>query len=229
MEGGAHEGLRAQKTARATGARPGALEEPESQGGAVADEYGAVAGRAATGRRGRRSRGLLLLTALEAEGGEEEEDRKKELEEAEEAKVRADEMQSLLAVPRALRTPAQLRRFEELCALTEASTASLQRRRKRKKSRKRKTPKTSSCGLDHRRQRQWCFHGWLRCISRCVPSFVGRTKLLCIMAGMDQIDSFQCVRRRLRLWHMQSWSGIAPRAVFLPWFCRRRCSTSWRV
>ena len=34
VEGGEHGGLRAQKTARATGVRPGVLEEPEPQGGA---------------------------------------------------------------------------------------------------------------------------------------------------------------------------------------------------
>ena len=37
VEGGEHDGPRAQKTARATGARPSVLEEP--QGGAVADGY----------------------------------------------------------------------------------------------------------------------------------------------------------------------------------------------
>ena len=42
-------------------------------------------------------------------------------------------MKSLLAVPRALGTPAQMRRFEELCARTEASVASLQRKRKRRR------------------------------------------------------------------------------------------------
>ena len=47
----------------------------------------------------------------------EKEERQKRLEEREEAKKRADEMQSLLAVPRDLRTSAQLRRFQELAAL----------------------------------------------------------------------------------------------------------------
>ena len=39
VEGGAHEGVRAQKTARATGVRPGVLTEPEPLGGAVTDGY----------------------------------------------------------------------------------------------------------------------------------------------------------------------------------------------
>ena len=77
--------------------------------------------------------------------------RQKELEELEEAKERADEMKSLLAVPRALRTPALLRRFKELAARSSDSWASL--RRKRKKRRKKKT--SSSCGRARRRQRQW--------------------------------------------------------------------------
>ena len=39
VEGGEHVGPRAQKTARATGARPGVLTEPESQEGAVTVGY----------------------------------------------------------------------------------------------------------------------------------------------------------------------------------------------
>ena len=44
VEGVEHEGLRAQKTARATGARPGVLTEPEPQGGAVTVGYVAAPG-----------------------------------------------------------------------------------------------------------------------------------------------------------------------------------------
>ena len=77
VEGGEHDGLRAQKTARATGARPGVLEEPEPEGeshGRVRGCPGAVAGRAAAGRRGRGSGGVLLAPVphgrrFEAEGG----------------------------------------------------------------------------------------------------------------------------------------------------------------
>ena len=39
VEGGEHDGLRAQKTVRAAGARPGVLTEPEPQGGAVTVGY----------------------------------------------------------------------------------------------------------------------------------------------------------------------------------------------
>ena len=39
VEGDEHDGLRAQKTARVTGARPGVLTEPEPQGGAVTVGY----------------------------------------------------------------------------------------------------------------------------------------------------------------------------------------------
>ena len=44
VEGGEHDGPRAQKTARATGARPGVLTEPELQGGAVTVGYVAAPG-----------------------------------------------------------------------------------------------------------------------------------------------------------------------------------------
>ena len=120
VEGSEHDGPRAQKTARVTGARPGVLTEPELQGGGSHGRIrgcpGAVAGRAS----------LRHLTAAALRQREEEE-RQKRLKEREEAKKRADEMQSLLAVPRALRTPAQLRRFQELAAQSSDTWASLRR------------------------------------------------------------------------------------------------------
>ena len=116
VEGDAHEGLRAQKTARATGARPGVLtsrsrKEGQSRTGTL---LAGAAGEAVD------SSSLRYLTAAALRQREEEE-RQKELEEREEAKKRADEMQSLLAVPRALRTRAELRRFQELAAQSSDS------------------------------------------------------------------------------------------------------------
>ena len=108
VEGGAHEGPRTQNTVRATGARPGVLTEPEPQGRTVTDGYVAVPVPSLAGAAGEAvdSSSLRYFTAAALRQREEEE-RQKELEEREEAKKRADEMQSLLAAPRALRTPAQ--------------------------------------------------------------------------------------------------------------------------
>ena len=144
--GGKDSGLQTQTTFSA--GRPGVLTEPEPQGsgshGRVRGCPGAVAGRAAAGAAGEAvdSSSLRYLTAATLRQREEEE--RQELEELEEAKERADEMKSLLAAPRALWTPAQLCRFEELAARSSDSWASL--RRKRKKRRKRKLPNSSSSG-----------------------------------------------------------------------------------
>ena len=109
VEGGAHEGPRAQKTVRVTGARPGVLKELEPQGRTVTDGYVAVPvpslavpllARAAGEAVDSSSLRYITASALRQK---EEEERQKELKEREEAKERADEMQSLLAVPRALR------------------------------------------------------------------------------------------------------------------------------
>ena len=81
VEGGKHEGSPAQKTAKATGARPGILEEPEPQGGAVTDGYVAaplpslavplLAGAAGEGVD---SSSLRFLTAAALRQREEEEE-----------------------------------------------------------------------------------------------------------------------------------------------------------
>ena len=114
--------------------------------------------------------------------------RQKRFEEREEVKKRADEIQSLLAVPRDLRTPAQLRRFQELAAQSSDSWAFL--RRKRKKKRKKKAPKASSSrGRARRRQRQWHFCGAGSAGYVPLPVFPlvsGRLVMLGIMAGMEQ-------------------------------------------
>ena len=100
VEGGTHEGLRAQKTVRATSARPGILMEVEPQGRTVTDGYVAVpmpslAVPLLAGAAGEAvdSSSLRYLTAAALRLREEEE-RQKRLEEREEAKKRADEMQS---------------------------------------------------------------------------------------------------------------------------------------
>ena len=143
---------------------------------------------------------FLVKKALARQKEEEKEERRKAKEE------RKLEVTALLAVPMALRTPAQQRRIMELSDEVDAETHP---KRRRKKRRKRRTPRSSSRfsrGRARRRQRQWYFYGWLRwlrCISRCVPSC--RTKLLGIMDDMNQNDSIPFARRRLRLWHMQCW------------------------
>ena len=133
------------------------------------------------------SSSLRYLTAAALRQREEEE-RQKRFEEREEAKKRADEMQSLLSVPRDLRTPAQLRRFQELAAQSSDSWVSL--RRKRKKKRKKKAPKASSSrGRARRRQRQWhfCVTGSTGYVPLPVfPLVSGRLVMLGIMAGMEQ-------------------------------------------
>ena len=122
VEGRPHEGLQAQKTARAAGARPGVLEEPEPQGGAVTDGYVAAPVPSLVTP-------VPHCCCLEARGRRSRTRRWRRLRRR---RRRSDEMKSLFVVPRALQTLAQIRRFEELCAQTSASVASLPERRKRK-------------------------------------------------------------------------------------------------
>ena len=60
---------------------------------------------------------------------------------------------------------------------------------------------------------------WLVSLVQCLRSLpnVCRQAYVCIMDGMDQKDSAQCARRRLRLWHTQSW---------FCWCCTSRCVPS---
>ena len=163
----------------------------------------------------------------------EEEERQKELE-REEAKERADETQSLLAVPRALRTPAQVRRFQALAARSSDTLVSL-RRRKRKKRRKKKTSKSSSsCGHARRRQRQWHarFAGFpghvpLRAV---FPSAVVRpAAMLGIMADMDQKDSTTLVYNGSGMCRVGFSGDDAPRVISLLASPSPGCSASWPV
>ena len=145
-------GLRAPKTA-SSGQRPSVLTEPEPQGRAVTVGCpGAVPVCAGLIRQGGRGGGLLLTAAALRQRKEEE--RQKELEEREEAQKRTDEEQSLLAVPRALRTPEQKRRIDEICAESLASRSSQLARRKRKKKLPRCTLPRQGCRrlCDHQRQ-----------------------------------------------------------------------------
>ena len=101
-----------------------------------------------------------------------------------------EEMEVLFAVPLQLRTPAQLARLRELVIASSQA-----RRRKRKKRRKKRTPRTSSLpGRARRRQRQWsaCYAGFTGYNTPRVmfPSVDARPKMLCIMAGMHQEDSY---------------------------------------
>ena len=91
-----------------------------------------------------------------------------------------------------LLTPALQAEIEE--ARAEVRREQL-RKRKRKKRRKRRTPRTSSLpSRARRRQRQWsaCYAGFTGHDTPRVlfPSVDARPKMLCIMAGMHQEDSY---------------------------------------
>ena len=75
--------------------------------------------------------------------------------EVEERARRITETEQLLAVPRALRTPEQKRRIDEICAESLASRYSQLARRKRKKRRKKKLPR---CTLPRQGCRRLCDH-----------------------------------------------------------------------
>ena len=113
-------------------------------------------------------------------------------------------------------TPAQQAEIEE--ARAEVRREQL-RKRKRKKRRKRRTPRTSSLpSRARRRQRQWsaCYAGFTGCDTPRVmfPSVDARPKMLCIMAGMYQEDSYAVFA-----------GDDAPRAVLSRF---HRCS-SWTI
>ena len=126
-------------------------------------------------------------------------------------KERADEMQSLLAVPLALRTPAQLRRFQELAAQSSDSWASLRRKRKRRRRRKKTSKSSSSCGHARRRQRQWHaryagFPGFIP-LRAVFPSVVVRPAMLGITAVQ---------------WHVQGWfCWLLWTSFYVPCGCRQ--------
>ena len=98
------------------------------------------------------------------------------------AAQREEEVDVVLAVPIQLRTPAQWARLRGLI-----SASSQARRRKRKKRKKRRS-------RARRRQRQWsaCDAGFTGYYTPRVmfPSVDVRPKMLCIMAGMHQEDSY---------------------------------------
>ena len=189
-----HYALRRQKTASA-GARPGVLKDPAPQG-AVTVGYVAAPGSllctplladTAADTVDARTVKYLLHAALKEKKEEEKEERRKAKE------ARRLEVTALLAVPLALRTQAQQRRIMELSDEVDAETHP--KRRKRKKRRKRRTPRTSSLpSRARRRQRQWsaCYAGFTGYDTPRVmfPSVDARPKMLCIMAGMHQEDSY---------------------------------------
>ena len=143
VEGGEHDGLRAQKTVRATGARPGVLKEPEPQG-AVTVGYVAAPGP--------------LLEVASMAGGDSVDgtalrflvkkalDRKKE--EEEQAKVKrqkevAEHERRMRVLDRRVWADEQLTP-EESYAWRAWAGHLPGGKRKRKKRRKRKLPKSSS-------------------------------------------------------------------------------------
>ena len=142
VEGSEHEGLRAQQTARATGARPGVLEEPEPQGGAVTAGYvPSLAVPLLAGAAGEvvDSSSLRFLTAAALRQREEEEEKF-------EAKYKETQRPAADAIERAR------------VLLEQAG-----KRKKRKKKRKRRLPRTSSRPSRQLRRR-------LPCTCPCLPT-----------------------------------------------------------
>ena len=134
--------------------------------------------------------------------------KKKEEEKEERRKAKEErrlEVTALLAVPVALRTPAQQRRIMELSDEVDAEALSSHpKRRKRKRRRKKKLLQgVSSRGRARRRQRQCLLHG-----CSVFPSVDDWPQMLGIKAGMDQKDSIPKIwypHRRLWQWHVQGW------------------------
>ena len=173
----------------------------------------AVAGHAVSGgcdgrRGGLASVRFLAASALAA--------RRKD--EAEELARSTEEKVQLLAVPRALRTPEQLRRIDELVAESLARSGM----RKRKKRKKKKLPR----GRARRRQRQRPLSGYGALIvnsgrdmckagfssSRSVPFGCRQAQMLDIMARMEQKNSYVLLYS-------------APRASWPVW--TRRTGMTW--
>ena len=159
VEGGEHDGPRAQKTARATGAQPGVLTEPEPQGGAVTVSYVLPRGLLSTPLLAdtaaeavdARTVKFLLQKTLARKKEEEEEERRKEVakqqEEKHEAKMKLlnDRVRHDLPL-----TEAEWAAWRQWMGLVPSSSSSA-RRRKKKKRRKRRLPR----GVRIRR----CGHG----------------------------------------------------------------------
>ena len=154
VEGGEHECRRAQKTARATGARPGVLKEPEPQGGAVTDGYVAalvpsLATLVLAGMAGeavdRTALSYLLQQSLAARM-EEEERKLVELE----VKRKEAELQPLAAATKAVVQQRAIGSSSWTSALARSDQLRRElkelrgEKRKKRKKRKNKLPKTSS-------------------------------------------------------------------------------------
>ena len=212
-------GLRAQTSFSAR--RPGVLEEPETQGGAVTDVYVAasvpslavplLAGAAGEVVDSSTLR-FLAAAALYSRKLKEEEVRKREEEE---------ELKRIRNIPLNQLTPLQQQKLvswmdkekekAKAAVGSSASSSSGATKRKRKKRRKRKTPKTSSCrGRPHRRLWQWPVPGWSFwcCSSRCVP-VVG------IGSGMCWLVLLVTLHLALCSFSLLSMSVAVPQVQFL--------------
>ena len=145
-----------------------------------------------------------LKKKKEKEEEEEEEERKQELaDEVLDDKLEA-EFDALMAIGHLTS-----RQEARLSAVIRERVELIERRKRRrvarksKKRRKKKLPRT--CRLP----RQWHVRkaGDAGCAAPRVmlPSFVDTTKMLGILVGMDQNDSFLCALRRQRQLHGQRW------------------------
>ena len=129
-------------------------------------------------------------------------------------------MTALLAVPMAIRTPAQQRRIMELSDEVDAEALSshLGRRKRKKRSKKNLSQGVSSRGRARRRHRQWHVPGWsvFLSVDDC-------PQMLSIMAVMDQKDSIPrlwCAHCRLRQRHVQGWFYRLCSSRCIPSSCR---------
>ena len=204
-----YDALRGQNTTKA-GRRPGVLKDPEPQGGAITVGYVAASGpllEVSSMAGGDSVDGtdlpFLVKKALERQKEEEEERRKAK----EERKL---EVTALLAVPMALRTPAQQRRIMELSDDVDAE---------------RRTPRSfsrSPRGRARRRQRQCffltgyagydAFHAvFLRARQSCLASWTVWTRMTVFLLLVVGSGCGIC---------SAGFTGIAPRVVFLPVFVR---------
>ena len=200
----AHDALRGQKTPP-PGVRPGSLCDPGPQ---------------RSDRTVRRSSGEVPLLAVPVLAGGDGvdgtalsflvrravEDRKREKEEKEKEKARKKKVaQEKADLELAKRDPWWAQHLADMKAMEERRyKASSSSKRKRKKRRKRRTPRTSSLpGRARRRLRQWsaCSAGFTGDdVPRVMfPSGVARPKMLCIMAGMVQMDSCSGMARLVLL------------------------------
>ena len=147
VEGDEHEGPRAQKTARVSGARPGVLTELEPQGGAATVGYVAAPGpllEVALMAGGDSVDGTALrFLVKKALDRQKEEQAKVKRQEEEKEERRMQRLNAKVSNDIPL-TPEEREAWRRWILAYDSSSSSSGKRRKRKKRRKRRLPKSSS-------------------------------------------------------------------------------------